>query len=180
MLSSGYCLVSRWCCLVFLSRWTWWSDLFSRFQSHPHTGLTLRWFSFEELLRFDHTVEWFLFASIRTDASGKFEGEIKSIITGKRFLGLLRMRSCLCCLSMPAVFLSKGCFIDSGLFDLVDLDDPYGALAKRRSTDIGEGRRTPTASSGTLISLRSEIAWGLTLLWLVPSRLPSGAFFLCE
>jgi hypothetical protein len=36
-------------------------------------------------------------------------------------------------------------------FVLVDLDDPYGPLSKQRSTDIGEGRITPTASSGMLI-----------------------------
>ena len=34
---------------------------------------------------------------------------------------------------------------------LVDLDDPYGTLVKQRSTEIGEGRLTPTASSGMSI-----------------------------
>lgn len=34
---------------------------------------------------------------------------------------------------------------------LVDLDDPYGTLVKQRSIEIGEGRLTPTASSGMLI-----------------------------
>ena len=37
------------------------------------------------------------------------------------------------------------------LYYLVDIDDPYGTLPKQRSIDIGEGRITPTASSGMLI-----------------------------
>ena len=33
----------------------------------------------------------------------------------------------------------------------MELDDPYGTLAKQRSTEIGEGRITPTASTGKFI-----------------------------
>lgn len=38
------------------------------------------------------------------------------------------------------------------LYRLVELDDPYGTLSKQRSTEIGEGRITPTASTGKFIT----------------------------
>ncbi len=60
----------------------------------------------------------------------------------------LRMRYIVC---FAVCFDEENHFIDFFFFSsfaLVDLDDPYGAFSKQRSTDIGEGRITPTASSG--------------------------------
>jgi hypothetical protein len=58
---------------------------------------------------------------------------------------------CLCCVFLFVYFTKYRNLILMVFFVLVDLDDPYGPLSKQRSTDIGEGRITPTASSGMLI-----------------------------